>query len=118
MVVIKPLYGIAEADVHWFFTYFKHYVEKLQMTILTYDPCLLVTKESAKGFGIVGMQTNDTLGLSDDRFATREAEMMSFKAKKRQFLDHQNPIIFNGCVLTAGENNTLSLRQKNQAQRL
>jgi hypothetical protein len=66
----------------------------------------------------MGMQTDNTLGLSNDKFATKEAEMMSFKAKKSQFLDHQNPIIFNGCVLTAGEDNTLSLRQKNQAQRL
>jgi hypothetical protein len=118
MVVVKLLYDMAEAGVYWFFTYFKHYVEKLQITTSTYDLCLLVTKESAEGFGVMGMQTDDTLGLSDDRFATREAEMMSFKAKKRQFLDHQNPIIFNGCVLIAGENNTLSLRQKNQAQRL
>jgi hypothetical protein len=103
MVIVKPLYGIAEAGVHWFFTYFKYCVEKVQITILTYDPCLLVTKESAEGFGVVEMQTDDTLGLSDDKFATKEAEMMSFKAKKRQFLDHQNPIIFNGCMLTAGE---------------
>jgi hypothetical protein len=88
MVVVKPLYNMAEAGVHWFFTYFKHHVEKLQITILTYDSCLLVTKESAKGFEVVEIQTDDTLGLSDDRFATKEAEMMSFKAKKRQFLDH------------------------------
>jgi hypothetical protein len=58
------------------------------MTILTYDPCLLVTKESAEEFEVVGMQTDDTLGLNDDNFATRKAEIMSFKAKKRHFLDH------------------------------
>jgi hypothetical protein len=43
---------------------------------------------------------------------------MSFKAKEKQFLDFQNPIIFNGCVLTIGDNNVLSLGQKNQAQKL
>jgi hypothetical protein len=118
MVVVKPLYDMAEAGVYWLFIYFKYYVKKLQITILIYDPCLLVTKESAEGFEIMGMQTDDTLGLSDDRFATRKAEIMSFKAKKRQFLDHQNPIIFNDCMLTADENNTLSLQQKNQAQQL
>jgi hypothetical protein len=118
MVVIKLLYGIAKAGVHWFFIYFKYHVEKLQITTSTYDPCLLVTKESAKEFEVIGMQTDDTLGLNNDRFATKKAEMMSFKAKKRQFLDHQNPIIFNGCMLTADEDNTLFLRQKNQAQRL
>jgi hypothetical protein len=66
----------------------------------------------------MGMQTDDTLGLSNDKFATRKAKIMSFKAKKRQFLNHQNPIIFNGYMLIASENNTLSLQQKNQAQRL
>jgi hypothetical protein len=63
----------------------------------------------------MGMQMDDTLGLNDDKFATKEAEMMSFKAKERQFLDYQNPIIFNGYMLIAGEDNTLFLRQKNEA---
>jgi hypothetical protein len=43
---------------------------------------------------------------------------MSFKAKEKQFLNFQNPIIFNNCVLTIGNNNILSLKQKNQAQKL
>jgi hypothetical protein len=83
MVVVKLLYGVAEAGTYWFSIYFKYHVEKLQMTILTYDPCLLVTKESVEGFGVMGMQTDDTLGLNDDKFATRKAEIMSFKAKER-----------------------------------
>jgi hypothetical protein len=64
------------------------------------------------------MQTNNTLGLSDDKFATKEAEIMLFKAKERQFLNHQNPIIFNDCMLTASKNDTLFLQQKSQIQRL
>jgi hypothetical protein len=51
MVVVKPLYDVAEAGIYWFFTYFKHHVEKLQITTSTYDPCFLVTKESAEDVG-------------------------------------------------------------------
>jgi hypothetical protein len=118
MVVVKPLYEIAEAGAHWFATYFKYHIEQLRMATSTYDPCLLVITNEADGFGVVGLQTDDFLGLSDDIFAARETEKMSFKAKEKQFLDFQNPIIFNGCVLTIGDNNVLSLGQKNQAQKL
>jgi hypothetical protein len=118
IIVVKPLYGIAEAGAYWFAIYFKHYIEQLRMAISTYDPCFLVITDEADGFDVVGLQTNDFLGLSNDIFAVRETEKMSFKAKEKQFLDFQNPIIFNGCVLTIGDNNVLSLGQKNQAQKL
>jgi hypothetical protein len=72
MMVVKPLYRIAEAGAHWWLTYFKHYCEKLTMEISTYNPCLLITLISSECFGIVGMQTDDTLGLSDDAFAIKE----------------------------------------------
>lgn len=50
MVVIKPLYGIAEAGAHWWSTYFKHHCERLQIVISTYDPCLLMTNNSSGYF--------------------------------------------------------------------
>jgi hypothetical protein len=41
------------------------------MTTLLYDPCLLIiTKKEA--FGVVGMQTDDTLFLASDKFAALE----------------------------------------------
>ena len=43
MVIIKPLYGIAEAGTHWWVTYSRYYKEKLEIITLTYDSCLLVT---------------------------------------------------------------------------
>ena len=64
MVVLKPLYGVAEAGTHWWATYFKHHREKLHMTTSTYDLCLLITTTKER-FAIVGMQTDDTLGLLD-----------------------------------------------------
>jgi hypothetical protein len=71
-VVVKSLYEIAEAGAHWWLTYFKHYCEKLIIEISTYDPCLLITLANFECFGIMGMQINDTLGLSDDAFAIKE----------------------------------------------
>jgi hypothetical protein len=41
--VMKPLYGIAEAGLHWFATYIRHHQEKLAMASSAYDPCLLIT---------------------------------------------------------------------------
>src|SRR5450756_1800035 len=54
MVVVKPLYGIAEAGTHWWATYSHHHKEKLGMVTSTYDLCLLVTDNGP--LGIVGMQ--------------------------------------------------------------
>ena len=43
MEVVKLLYGIAKAGTHWWAIYFRHYREKLGMTISTYDPYLLIS---------------------------------------------------------------------------
>jgi len=39
--IMKPLYGIAEAGLHWYVTYQKHHREKLLMQDAAHDPCLL-----------------------------------------------------------------------------
>ena len=54
--IVKPLYGIAEAGIHWFATYQTHHKEKLGMETSTFNPCLLITKHDAN-FGITGLQT-------------------------------------------------------------
>ena len=65
--VVKPLYRVPEAGNHWFNTYHRHHLDKLHMAVLTYDPCLLHTLTN--GFGLVGLQTNNTLFLADSEFA-------------------------------------------------
>jgi hypothetical protein len=71
IIVRKPLYGIPEAGTHWWATYYKHHKEKLHITTLLYDPCLLITTKK-EAFGVVGMQTDDTLFLASDEFAALE----------------------------------------------
>jgi hypothetical protein len=117
MVVIKPLYGIAEAGTYWWSTYFKHHTEKLQMETSTYDPCLLISRSTAAGVGIVSIQTDDTLGLSDSQFAAKEKDELRFNAKEKEVLTKDNKIDFNGCVVTT-DGNTISLLQKRQGKKL
>ena len=65
MVVLKPLYNVAETGTHWWAIYFKHYQEKLGIATLMYDLCPPITTAKEQ-FTVVGMQTDDTLGFSDD----------------------------------------------------
>jgi len=39
--VVKPLYGVPEARNYWFKIYHQHYISKLKIEQLTYNPCLL-----------------------------------------------------------------------------
>jgi hypothetical protein len=56
------LYGVAEAGTYYWATYFKHHREKLYITTLTYDPCLLITIAKER-FAIIRIQTDNTLSL-------------------------------------------------------
>jgi hypothetical protein len=120
MIVRKPLYGIPEAGTHWWATYYKHHKEKLSMTTSSYDPCLLITTK--KGiFGVVGMQTDDTLILGSEEFANledKELKKAHFSAKPRDELSCITNLIFNGCVLTQDSDNNTILRQKDQGKKL
>jgi hypothetical protein len=62
---------VPKAGAHWFNTYQRQHKEKLSMTESTYDPCLLYSTIHSK-FGVVGLQTDDTLILADDEFADQE----------------------------------------------
>jgi hypothetical protein len=83
------------------------------MATSTYDPCLLITI-TENGFGIVRMQTDDTIILADESFSTlEENELLNAKfiAKPKEKLTPNSPLIFNGYVLVQ-DGNTMSLRQK------
>ena len=64
--VVKPLYSIPEVGNHWFKTYYTYYTKELSIEQSTYDPCLLYSNEP---FGVIGLQTDDTLFLTDNEFA-------------------------------------------------
>ena len=121
--VIKPLYGIAEAGVHWFITYLNHHITRLRMTTSTYDQCLLISNpphETNGAMGIAGLQTDDTLILGNQKFLEDEEAQLreaGFTAKPRRTLMEGQTLEFNGGRLSL-DNDTLSYRQKNQASKL
>ena len=100
--VVWLLYGILEAGNHWFCIYYNYYMEKLNMEILTYDLCLLYCSNPKQGFGIVGMQTDDTLIVADNVFAVWEEEEIwraNILCKPWEKLTIKNPLKFNGAVV-------------------
>jgi hypothetical protein len=89
------------------------------MTTFTYDPCLLIT--TTKGaFGIVGIQTDNTLILGSKKFNTIKEEKLTrakFSAKPKELLSSKTLLIFNGCILTQKKED-IELRQKEQGKKL
>lgn len=111
LVILKPLYGILEARTHWWLTYHNHHREELLMETSTYDPCLLICTDRDV-FGVVAMQTDDTLILDEKQFSDREEAKLKFTAKPKEHLTANNPISFNGCILSLHEDGSIDLRQK------
>jgi len=111
MVVLKPLYRIAEAGTYWWATYSKHYKEKLLITTSIFNPCFLITTTGTP-FGIVGMQTNNIIILGDDQFlALKEDELVKANliAKLKEKLNLITLLLFNGCILSLNKD-SITLR--------
>ena len=65
----------------------------------TYDPCLLY---SVQLFGVIGIQTDDTLILGDDDFVKKEEEELrkaNFVAKESKQLSTGTDLKFNDGVI-------------------
>ena len=55
------------------------------MTISTYDPCFLITTIRDR-FRVVGMQTDDTIILADEKFSELEEKELIFLTKPKEKL--------------------------------
>ena len=112
--IIKPLYGIAESGNHWFNTYHKHHLEELHMKQSTYDPCLLSTNQGDP-FGMIALQTDDSLIVASEAFATAEEEAIKkagFATKDRQRLTIERPFQFNGPRVSLQADGSILLAQE------
>lgn len=115
--VLRPLYGVPESGNHWYKTYHAHHVDQLSMQQSTYDSCLLY---STQPFGVVGLQTDDTLFVGDDEFVEREQEKLiraKFLAKQRERLTPTHELKFNGGIIR-NETTGISLTQERQCKNL
>ncbi|KDN61036.1 hypothetical protein CSUB01_12638 [Colletotrichum sublineola] len=85
----------------------------MEMDTSTFDPCLLISAQNNEDFALIGMQTDDTIGLTDKLFSNREDTELTkatFTAKLKQFLEPGKPITFNGGVLSLDDNGDIHLR--------
>ncbi|KAI0996562.1 hypothetical protein K3495_g11622 [Podosphaera aphanis] len=117
--VVRPLYGMSQAGNHWFSTYHKHHTENLQMANSPFDPCLLHTSLHSL-FGVVGLQTDDTLFAANDKFARLENEKLKnakIDAKPCEKLTSRHPLNFNGGNITKN-NNTITISQSRQCEKI
>ena len=89
------------------------------MTQSTYDPCLLYANSNSSGFGVVGLQTDDTLFLADKTFAIKEEKQLheaKLLAKEREKLGNAS-IKFNGGYIKH-ESDVIHLTQERQCRSL
>jgi hypothetical protein len=85
----------------------------------TYDSCLLYTNEN--GFGVVGLQTDDTLVLANKSFAEAEESELNkanFLVKDREQLTFTTPIKFNSGQIKLKNDSLICLTQERQCQHL
>ncbi|KAK1995303.1 hypothetical protein LX36DRAFT_659756 [Colletotrichum falcatum] len=118
-VEIRHLYP-ANTIMKWA-TYNNHHRKNLQMDTSTFDPCLLISAKNNANFALIGIQTDDTIGLTDKTFSDREETALkeaTFTAKPKQFLTTDQPMTFNGGVLFLSTNGEITLQQKGQRKRL
>lgn len=120
LLFVKSLYSLAKAENHWFAIYLDHYKEKLVMEILSYDACLLIIKDGSENFGIVRIQTNDTLNVGTEIFINKEETEnieVKFKAKTQTMLKTSIFRDFNSCYKII-ETKSIMVVQKNQVEML
>lgn len=84
LLVVKLLYGLAEAGNYQFAIYLDHYKEKLDIEMSYYDTCLFITRNGGKNFGIAGLQTDIILNVRMKAFMKKEeTEIMEAKFKAK-----------------------------------
>ena len=101
MVVLKPLYKILKAKNYKQAIYYKYYKEKLFIIISIYNPYFLITTKK-EVFGLIKMQTNNTLILILKEFSVLKNNKLSktkLFIKFKKALVPETLLIFNRYVL-------------------
>ena len=109
--VIKLLYNVTEVGNHWFATYHMHHKEKLEMIKSTYNLYLLFR---SKPLRIVGMQTNDTLILADNNFASTKKKAITLTkimTKDREYLISAHLLKFKGTQMKLNSNGIVLIKK-------
>jgi hypothetical protein len=92
----------------------RQHLDKLRMAQSTYDPCLMYSTNNTS-FGLVRLQTDDTLIVADNTFTEAEEvelQKAGFIAKKREQLTKGNKLKFNGRDITLQSDNSITITQE------
>ena len=88
--------------------------------MLSYNACLLITKDKSVNFGITGLQTDDTLNIGTEAFMKKEETEIiktKFKAKTQTILKTDVSDNFQNCYMTI-EADFIIVVQNNQTEKL
>ena len=110
MVILKPLYRIAEAGTYWWAIYSKHYKEKLLIIIFIFNPYFLIITIGTL-FRIISIQIDNIIILKDNQFsALKEDKLVKIKlmAKLKEKLSLIILLFFNRYILSLN-NNSIAL---------
>ena len=119
LLVVKPLYGIPEAGLHWYLTYKGHHTETLGMKQCTFDQCIMYKPEKdCEVPNMVMLQVDDTVGAGTDEFlALEECTSKEFMTKDRELLHQGRHMKFNGAYIARTESG-YSMHMENRLQKL
>jgi hypothetical protein len=86
LVLVRPLYGLGEAGLHWFLTFFRYHKEDLGLSPTSLDLCLLYKRDKNEELqALVSVQVDDSLAVGDAYvFCSRRGKGFSCSAQTSQ----------------------------------
>lgn len=98
MHIVKPLFGIPEAGIHWLDTWTNHSIKKLGLRSACFDPCLLFTQSIP--FDIMGMPSDDILFIGKPKISL-SLKIPSYNKPNFLQLNSRSWLIILNCHLIA-----------------
>lgn len=98
--VMRTLYGMPEAPMHWFKTYSDYHRDELRMKQIPIDPCLWYRKDHHKLSGVLALQVDDTLYGGNPKFKALEMEKSNKFPNSGSSKVTSEPTRFNGLDLS------------------
>jgi hypothetical protein len=66
LVLVRPLYGLGEAGLHWLLTFFRYHKEDIGLSPTSLDQCLFYKRDKNQELqALVSVQVDDSLAVGD-----------------------------------------------------
>jgi hypothetical protein len=100
LVLVRPLYGLEEAGLYWFLTYFQYHKEDLGLSQTSLDQCFLYKRDHNELQALVSGQVDNSLALGDAAYMVLEEQKVTrFQHKTAKTLPKTSSIVFNGTAI-------------------